>query len=186
MHESDPPYCERCQPGSAWFPANHDESHRDSLHPARSNGASISRVASSTCAGISGRSLNCLGMLGGRQTCATPENEQVRKRIPAQPVCAMESGSCLPCCKKSGHGRFRGFRIDANTSHHVVAGRSDLHRPLRNVHIREFLELVIHAGQLSSSHSRPASARYRDMRRRVRYHGLPALPCRSRVRPRRG
>src|SRR5882762_8243935 len=32
MREADPPYCERCPPDSAWFPANPDESYKDSHH----------------------------------------------------------------------------------------------------------------------------------------------------------
>src|SRR5260370_3936516 len=40
-----------------------------------------------------------------------------------------------------------GIRIDADTTHHVVARRTHFHGALSDVHVGEFLELVKHAGK---------------------------------------
>src|SRR6266478_291840 len=98
--------------------------------------------------GIDGGSLDGFCVVGGGQTGAAAEDKQIRKRIAAKPVRAMQSGCRLTRGKESGHGRPGGLCIDANTSHHVMTGWSDLHGPLGDVYIREFLELMVHAGQL--------------------------------------
>ena len=43
-----------------------------------------------------------------------------------------------------GHLR---IRIDAHTAHHVVRGWPDFHRFLRDVNVRQLLELMVHAGK---------------------------------------
>jgi len=50
--------------------------------------------------------------------------------------------------KESGHRRHLRITIDANAAHHVVGGRTDFHRLLGDVDVRQLLELVIHAGEL--------------------------------------
>src|SRR6185437_13965486 len=43
----------------------------------------------------------------------------------------------------------RGFGVHANATHHVVASRADFHGSTGDIDIGEFLELVIHAGELA-------------------------------------
>src|SRR6202795_5396629 len=75
--------------------------------------------------GIDGCSLDAFCVVGGGQTGAAAKDEQVRKRIAAQSVCAVESGCSLTRGEKSRHGGLRSFRLDANASHHVMTGWSD-------------------------------------------------------------
>ena len=49
---------------------------------------------------------------------------------------------------KPWHCRRGGFRIDPDASHHIVACGSYFHGPLGDIHIGQFEELVIHAGEL--------------------------------------
>ena len=60
----------------------------------------------------------------------------------------MEPGRGLAGGVEPGHGGGGGVGIHAHAAHHVVSGRPDLHRLLRDVHVGELQELVVHRGQL--------------------------------------
>ena len=60
----------------------------------------------------------------------------------------METGSSFTRSEKAGNCGRGGFRIHSNATHHVMAGWADFHGTFGDVHVGEFLELVIHAGKL--------------------------------------
>ena len=60
----------------------------------------------------------------------------------------MESGCNFACGEQPRHRRCCSFWIDAHSPHHVVASGSHFHRTFGDVHVRQFEELVIHAGEL--------------------------------------
>ena len=113
----------------------------------RLNGASTSLSAASICASSSAGAAVFLAYCRGGQARAAAEDQQIRKRISAEAVRAVQSARRFARRKKSGHGGLPRFRVHANAAHHVVARRAHFHRPLGDVHVREFLELVIHARQ---------------------------------------
>src|SRR5579872_5510307 len=98
---------------------------------------------------IQRRRWSLLRMLGRSQTRAPAENQQIRQRISSQPVRAVQSRRSFARRKQPRHRRLARLGLHANSAHHVVARRPHFHRRLCNVHIRQFLELVIHARQLS-------------------------------------
>src|SRR5713101_367203 len=59
----------------------------------------------------------------------------------------METGGGFARGEKARNGRFGGFGIDADATHHIVTGWADFHRAFGDIHVGEFLELVIHAGE---------------------------------------
>src|SRR5258705_12892709 len=61
----------------------------------------------------------------------------------------MESRGCFTGRKQTRHCGLCSFRFDANAAHHIVAGWSDFHRSLCDIHVRQFAKLVIHAWQFS-------------------------------------
>src|SRR5690349_22958524 len=87
------------------------------------------------------------GVLRGVLTSSFSKNQQIRKRIPAEPVRAMQSRAALSRGKQSGNVRHLRIRIHADAAHHVMRGWPDLHRLYRDVNVGELLELVIHAGK---------------------------------------
>src|SRR5258708_21106253 len=76
------------------------------------------------------------------------EYQQIGERIPAQPVRAVESRSSFACCEQTGQGSLCSFGFNVNTAHHVMAGWTNFHRLLGDVHVPKFFELVIHAWKL--------------------------------------
>ena len=78
-----------------------------------------------------------------------PNTSRSDKRVAAEPVGAVQSRRGFAGRVQARHrGRLR-IAIDANAAHHVVRGRTDFHRHLRDVDLGELLELVIHARQLA-------------------------------------
>ncbi len=96
---------------------------------------------------VDGDHRRALSVLSGCQSCTAPKHQEIRERIASEAISAVKSGGSFARREKAGHSGFRGFRIHANAAHHVMAGRADFHRSLRNVDVREFLELVIHTGK---------------------------------------
>ncbi len=86
-------------------------------------------------------------MLSSCQACTPPKHQKIRKRVAAETIRTVKTGGGFAGREESGQSGFRSFRIDANTAHHVMARWANLHGALGDVHIREFLELVIHAGK---------------------------------------
>ncbi len=78
-----------------------------------------------------------------------PEDQQVRERVPAQPVGAVHAAGDLARGEQARDGRRARVRHDPDAAHHVVGGRADLHRPGRDVDVGELLELLVHRGQLA-------------------------------------
>src|SRR5205809_791645 len=76
-----------------------------------------------------------------------PENEKVRERVAAETIRAVHPARDLARREEPGHRGGRGVGVDADPAHHVVAGRTDLHRLLGDVHARQLLELVVHGRQ---------------------------------------
>ena len=97
--------------------------------------------------GIQCGRLHSLRVLRRSFSCALAEYQQVRKRVSTETVRTMQSRGGFACRKKPAHRGLAGLRIDANSAHHIVAGRPDFHRPSRNIHVSQFFELVVHAGQ---------------------------------------
>ena len=89
-----------------------------------------------------------LRKLRGEFAGALTEDDQVGKRIAAEPVRAVQSGGALARGKKPGQvGRLR-VAVHADAAHRVMRGRADFHRLLGDVEVRQLHELVIHRGQL--------------------------------------
>src|ERR1700758_4561475 len=60
----------------------------------------------------------------------------------------METRSALTRGKQTGNIGHLRIGVDADATHHVVSRGSNFHRLLRDVDVRQLLELVIHAGEL--------------------------------------
>src|SRR5882672_12755158 len=97
---------------------------------------------------VDGSGRGTLGIRGGREACAAPKHQKVGERIATEAISAMKAGSRFARSEKSRHGGFGGFRMHADSTHHVMARRAHFHRALGDVHVSKFLELVIHAGKL--------------------------------------
>ena len=97
--------------------------------------------------GIERAGLHGVGVVGRGFAGALSENEQVGERVSAEAVRAVQSCRGFPGRKKPADGGLSGFGVHADPAHHVVAGWADFHRTGGDVHVGEFLELVIHAGQ---------------------------------------
>ena len=80
-------------------------------------------------------------------TRALAEDEQIRERVPAEPVRTVHAGRHLARGIQARHRRGGSVRVDADASHDVVKRRTDLHRLLCNVDVGELLELVVHRRQ---------------------------------------
>ena len=59
----------------------------------------------------------------------------------------MKSRSGLARSKQTRNRGLGGLSLNANAAHHVMAGWSNFHRPLGDVHVGQFTKLVIHAWQ---------------------------------------
>src|SRR5882757_8571189 len=86
-------------------------------------------------------------MLSRRQPCSSPKDQQIRKRVPPQPIRAVQSRCCLARSEQSRQRTLCRLRLHANPAHHVVQRRSNFHRPCSDVHVRQLFELVVHARQ---------------------------------------
>ena len=85
-----------------------------------------------------------------REPGAAAEHDQVGQRVAAEPIGAVHAARHLARREEAGHrGRLR-VGVDPDAAHDVVAGRPDLHRLLRDVDVRQLLELVVHRGQALS------------------------------------
>ena len=80
---------------------------------------------------------------------AFPKDDQIGERIASKAVGPVQPGGALAGGEKARYAGHLGFRIDADTTHHVVRCGADLHWLLGYVESRQFLELVIHSGQLA-------------------------------------
>ena len=58
-------------------------------------------------------------------------------------------GGALAGGEQARHARHLRVGIHAHAAHHVMGRRADLHRLLRDVDVRQLLELVVHARQLA-------------------------------------
>src|SRR5579863_6514147 len=81
---------------------------------------------------------------GGGFPGAAPEDQEVRKRVPAEPVGTVHATCHLAGGIEALDGRTLGLGVDPYASHHVMAGRTDLHRPGGDVDVGELFELVVH------------------------------------------
>ena len=61
---------------------------------------------------------------------------------------AVEARGALAAGKEPVNTAHLSLGLDADATHDVVSGRADLHGLLRNIHLRQFLELVVHPWQL--------------------------------------
>ena len=77
------------------------------------------------------------------------EHDQIRQRVAAESVGAVQSRAALAAREQAGHVRHLRVAVDANAAHDVMRRRPDLHRLFRDVDARELHELVIHARQLA-------------------------------------
>src|SRR5438874_867522 len=85
-------------------------------------------------------------MLQGPLAGALAEDEEVRERVPTQAVGPVHAAADFARGEEPGDRGFLGLRLYAHPAHLVVAGGADLHRLLRDIDIRQLLELMIHAG----------------------------------------
>ena len=88
-----------------------------------------------------------LCVFGCGVTGAASEDQQIRERVSAQAVRAVQTRCRFSGSEQPGHICLRGFRLNPNTAHHVMARGSDFHRPFGNIHVGELAKLVIHARQ---------------------------------------
>src|SRR5882724_9642300 len=86
-------------------------------------------------------------MRGGGEPGATAKDQEIGERVAAESIRAVKTGGSFTSGEKAGHCRLSSFSIDADATHHVMAGGADFHRAFGDVHVGEFLELVIHAGE---------------------------------------
>ena len=84
------------------------------------------------------------GVLAG----AFAKDHQIRERIPAQAIGAVQPSGAFPGGEQSGHVRHLRVGVDADAAHDVVGRRADFHRFLGDVQIGQLLELVVHAREL--------------------------------------
>ena len=86
--------------------------------------------------------------LGGVLTGPLAEHQQVRQRVSAQAIGAVQASGALARREEAGDRRHLRVAVDADAAHRVVGGRADLHRHAGDVDVRQLLELVVHAGEL--------------------------------------
>ena len=87
------------------------------------------------------------GVLGGVESGPSAKHQQVRQRVAAESVGAVQTGRDFTRREQARHGRGGRIRFDADAAHHVVAGRPDLHRLRGDVHVGQLAELLIHRRQ---------------------------------------
>ncbi len=146
---ADLPPCARCRPGSASRLAILRESRTDSRPARRRNSASASAASRSTSSWL-------ILPLRRAPSPSWPRTRRPACRTPASPTANCRPSRFAPCMPpptspaaiQTGHRRFLRLIVHAHAAHHVVARRPDFHRRRRDIHIRQLLELVVHAGQL--------------------------------------
>src|SRR5437879_2797225 len=96
---------------------------------------------------VEGRSGSALGVFSGRKSGATAEDQEIGERISAEAIRTVKTSGRFACGKQPGNGGLRSFGVHADAAHHVVARGTDFHGALGDVHVGEFLELVVHTGK---------------------------------------
>ena len=89
-----------------------------------------------------------LRLFRGRRAGALTEDDEIRERIPAEPIAPMEARGDFTRRVQAGNACRGGLRVDLHAAHRVVGRRPHLHRVGGNVDAGEFLELVIHTREL--------------------------------------
>ncbi len=133
-------------------------------HPRARTAPARSATAASTSAPVTaGRSDPSPCTYSDAPSARPPaEDQQVGQRVAAQPVGPVHAPGGLAGGEQAGHPGRGAVGVDLDPTHHVVAGRADLHRLLGDVDIGEFLELVVHDGSflmITSAGSRVDTSR---------------------------
>ena len=68
------------------------------------------------------------GELRGEFTRAFAEHQQIRQRIAAEPIRAVDAGGALACREQAGHRRHLRLGVHAHAAHDVVRRRPHFHR----------------------------------------------------------
>ena len=79
---------------------------------------------------------------------ALTEDQQIRQRVAAEPVRAVQARRGFAGRKEARQRRHLRVAVDADSAHRVVRRRPHFHRRRRDVEVGELLELVVHARQL--------------------------------------
>ena len=95
--------------------------------------AAIERTEGRCCRGLNLRLVDrygtvALGKFCGKASCPPSEYDQIRKRISAQPICAVQSCRHFSRGEKPGNRGHLRIAIDADSTHHVMSRGTDLHR----------------------------------------------------------
>src|SRR6202165_3411461 len=96
---------------------------------------------------VKGRSRSALGVFGGRKSGATAEDQEIGERISAKAIRTVKTCGGFAGGKQPGNVGLRRFGVHADAAHHVVAGGTNFHGALGDVHVGKFFELVINAGK---------------------------------------
>ena len=113
------------------------------------------------------QSLHVLRRPGARQP---PEHQEVRKRVASQAVGAVHPGGGLAGREQARQRRHLRVGIDPHAPHEIVQRRTDLHRLPSDVHLGQFLELMVHGWEL------PLDLTGRHPRRDVQEHAAVGRP----------
>jgi hypothetical protein len=80
---------------------------------------------------------------------AFPEDQEIGEGVAAEPVGPVDPRRSFTRGEQPGDGRHLRIAVHADAAHGVVRGGPHLHWFARDVHVRELLELMIHARELS-------------------------------------
>src|SRR5206468_5215113 len=61
----------------------------------------------------------------------------------------MQTCGCFSGGEQTRERALSGLGVDADATHHIVARWTNFHGPFGDVHVREFEELMVHAGQFA-------------------------------------
>ena len=140
----------RCRRGSASCPAGPSAACTGSRPARRARTARATpAIAAVDGAVVHARRAVLARELRGVLAGALAEHDQVRQRVAAEAVGAVDARGALAGGEEAGNRRHLRVGIHANPAHDVVRGRADFHRLLRDVEVGELLELVVHARQLA-------------------------------------
>ena len=78
-----------------------------------------------------------------------PKTSRSESELPPSRLAPCMPAAHSPAANRPGTRRHLRVGVDAHAAHHVVRGRADLHRLLRDVDVGQLLELVVHARQLA-------------------------------------
>jgi len=120
--------------------------------PELEKGASNSFSAGSICE-LSKEEAERAWRVRGGKAGATAKDEEIGKRISAEAIRTVKTCGASPAANSPGNGGLRRFGVHADAAHHVVARGTDFHGAFGDVHVGEFLELVIHAGKFFFTYS---------------------------------